>query len=287
MHPIESLYIMAEGHAKFFDGNIEKPLKAGDIILIPRGAKHGFIGAGENGYWALSIQMEQRGLYEDPDQPLVDFQEQSSLDLFDQLDQANNSYILKFSKNPIFKTLKEIKQNKNLQDTFLDYLQILSDNFQKLLLLRSSLCNQDDFNKIFSYHLKDEFGHDEQLRNSRKNFKEIKDPIFESLCLWFNHKILQLDKIEQLYLINRIVEKSADEFYTRSYPYLSDLKIDHFKEHAEHDSNHCEIGIELLKVNINHKNFKNLMILQEEAWEIIEAQYERLSTLIMKKRSKC
>ena len=55
-HPVSSLYIITEGEAYLLNGVSQQLVTKGDIITIPPGADHGFIGAGLNGYWGLSIQ---------------------------------------------------------------------------------------------------------------------------------------------------------------------------------------------------------------------------------------
>jgi quercetin dioxygenase-like cupin family protein len=72
VHPIKSMIVVAEGHGRT-RGDLEADFTDGDIILIPPGAHHGFAGAGDHGFWALSIQFELRGLYEDPSNPLAEF----------------------------------------------------------------------------------------------------------------------------------------------------------------------------------------------------------------------
>lgn len=47
------------------------------------------------------------------------------------------------------------------KNRFLDYLQILSDNFQKMVFIRSGLTDNKEFSQPFREHLKEEFGHDE------------------------------------------------------------------------------------------------------------------------------
>jgi hypothetical protein len=277
-HPIASLYIITEGfvsiNGDITDGTIAK---AGDIILIPKHAQHGFVGAGINGYWGLSIQFEDHGLYENIDEPLVQFsQEEEGNESFKELMARNEQYLSRFRKNKIFSALKSLKSNPSKKACFLNYLQILSDTFQRMVLLRSALCEDQEFRPLFWTHLVEEFGHNESLKQSRPDFNEVKDPIFESLCLWFTHNVQVRDKLEQLFLIHCIIESSADEFYTRLYPIFSE--VEHFNVHVEHDKSHSTVGRELL-YNISAKEYENLSSLQEEAWNVIEAQYERLADL--------
>src|SRR6185312_5101589 len=68
VHPTESLIVVATGQGRIL-GDLEADITDGDVVLIPGGCRHGFVGAGAHGYWALSIQFEGSGLYEDPSRP--------------------------------------------------------------------------------------------------------------------------------------------------------------------------------------------------------------------------
>jgi len=70
------MIIITSGKARL-TGDNPCVVTEGDIICVPRNTKHGFIGDGPNGFWGLSIQFEERGLYEEPDKALVMFDEQT------------------------------------------------------------------------------------------------------------------------------------------------------------------------------------------------------------------
>lgn len=277
-HPVSSLYIITEGEAYLLNGVSQQLLKKGDIITIPPGADHGFIGAGLNGYWGLSIQFEERGIYEDPKQPLVNFKDPFSF--LKELQLINAQYIERFEKNEIFNVLLKERLSDCQKNRFLDYLQILSDNFQKMVLIRSGLTDNKEFEQTFKEHLKEEFGHDEALRNSRDNLVCKEDAIFESLCTWFNYKMLTLDNLEKVVLVHLVIESSADIFYSKIMHIFNTDKITHFECHSEHDNNHKDVDQELFK-HINKSTFDSLALILKQGWSIVEKQYERLAELTL------
>jgi quercetin dioxygenase-like cupin family protein len=72
-HPIRSMILLCRGRGVVLD-NGEIPITEGDAILVPPMYLHGFRGEPPDGAEGLSIQFEERGLYEDEHRPLVKFQ---------------------------------------------------------------------------------------------------------------------------------------------------------------------------------------------------------------------
>jgi quercetin dioxygenase-like cupin family protein len=71
-HPIRSMIVACRGRGVVLD-NGEIPLVEGDIVLVPAMYHHGFRGEAPDGIEGLSIQFEERGLYEDEHNPQVTF----------------------------------------------------------------------------------------------------------------------------------------------------------------------------------------------------------------------
>lgn len=71
-HPIRSMILACRGRGVVLD-NGEIPIVEGDAILVPAMYRHGFRGEGPDGIEGLSIQFEERGLYEDEHNPQVTF----------------------------------------------------------------------------------------------------------------------------------------------------------------------------------------------------------------------
>ncbi len=53
VHPTSGLVIVTEGEGMV--GHLTQTVRLGDIVAIPEGCLHGFIGKGETGLWALAI----------------------------------------------------------------------------------------------------------------------------------------------------------------------------------------------------------------------------------------
>lgn len=72
-HPIKSIIIICQGRAIIIDEEQEIEVNEGDIIIIPESIAHGVKGGQDGGFWGLSIQFEQTGLYDDLENPLISF----------------------------------------------------------------------------------------------------------------------------------------------------------------------------------------------------------------------
>ncbi len=102
------------------------------------------------------------------------------MNVIDRLILDNEKYKERFKQNKLFKIKLESDTQKN---KFLDYFQIWSNEFQKMVLARVVFSEHKKFTKLAWEHLLDEFGHNIELSKDRKNNTEVEDPIFEALGL--------------------------------------------------------------------------------------------------------
>jgi quercetin dioxygenase-like cupin family protein len=72
-HPVRSMILVCRGRGVMLDQG-ETLLNEGDAILVPAGYLHGFRGLEPDGVEGLSIQFDDRGLYEDIEKPQVHFE---------------------------------------------------------------------------------------------------------------------------------------------------------------------------------------------------------------------
>lgn len=72
-HPIRSMILVCRGRGEVL-GDVKAQLKEGDAVLVPANFLHGFRGLEPNGVEGLSIQFDDRGLYEDVSNPRVAFE---------------------------------------------------------------------------------------------------------------------------------------------------------------------------------------------------------------------
>jgi quercetin dioxygenase-like cupin family protein len=74
VHPTASLLLCTGGRGIVLEWP-DRIIEPGDAVLVPVGSTHGFKGLDPTGIEGLSIQFEERGLYEDPSRPRVKFEQ--------------------------------------------------------------------------------------------------------------------------------------------------------------------------------------------------------------------
>jgi quercetin dioxygenase-like cupin family protein len=93
-HPIQSMLVIYAGSGAVI-GDLRRPLKKGDIVVVPPGCAHGFVG-GPDRLKALSIQFGQ-GLYSDPENAHVVFSGEGSP--FETMARANESRLEEYQRS--------------------------------------------------------------------------------------------------------------------------------------------------------------------------------------------
>ncbi|CBW25705.1 hypothetical protein BMS_0808 [Halobacteriovorax marinus SJ] len=268
-HQEDSMIILTEGKG-CFAADKEFPLKKGDIVFVPEGANHGFKTEANQSFWALSVQFNPTGLYENQESPRVNF-----LSKFDQLIERNNQIAQDFYNNN--HTFKISIDSLEKQNTLLDCLQVMSDHFQRLMYLRVGLCDSKAHGKVFMEHFLEELGHNKSLAKERKREK-IWDPILESSCAWFVQRNYLLDNSERIIMVQMVLEKCAHLFYSHFANTLQE-KSEHINSHMHADEGHDEMGLDLLRDEPDYK-YERYFELQKESWSIMNLFIHRIGELL-------
>jgi len=285
-HPVNSIICIASGEVQSI-GEYEGLLKAGDVIAVPSGHRHGFIGAGEDGFFGISIQLEQRGLYEKIDDPLVRFCDQTEEDFnyqrihsrdaegntnfglspdvvvehaqqpltpFQQLEKVNSEYILEFESNPLFAYLDAHAHSVHVRERFLDTIQVWSNYFQKMVMVRSAHVHantSDPFSNLAIQHLREEFDHNTTLAVARgSKLQKVWDPVLEALCQWFVSQMAIRDNIDIVLMVHKVLENCGVVFFRMASGAFVDYKV-FLDVHKEEDGKHTQMGDKILKTTIN------------------------------------
>lgn len=283
-HPIKSMVIVTEGEVQLI-GDKNAILRAGDLVVIPKGLKHGFIGSGENGFWGLSLQFEERGLYEKIDNPLVEFTGDPKNNL-DTLIETNKSYLEEFDRNPLFELMRSGQlYDKQLRTKFFDCFQVFSNYFQKMMMNRVCFTEEGSYLSLFELHLEEEFGHNTKLSEDRNKRKPTWDPMLEATSGWFSNKMLSYDNIEKIILVHLVVEASACIFYKNAASIMDvdKFKSKHFEMHfSDIDTFHVTMGVDLLKKE-GVLDFSKLLVVQAQGWEMLNSVFTRIAQLVLTK----
>jgi quercetin dioxygenase-like cupin family protein len=279
VHPTETMIVVAHGHGRI-EGDLEATFQDGDVIAIPRGCHHGFVGASGGGFWALSIQFEGLGLYEDPSAGRVRFGARAS-DGLSRLLAQNETLAEEHKKNPMFELVTSGRLSDDRRRArYLDAVQAWSNTFQKILLLRAATSEEQRFGALAKLHLDEEYDHNTKLAADRKaDLRTIWDPELEAAAHWFVWKMLTLDSREKTVLVHLVLEVGSSVFHAVANPILSaHNETDYFAVHDEGDAVHKNLGIDLLE-NLDAATYQRLTRVQTEGWHMLNVLCTRMGEL--------
>jgi hypothetical protein len=277
-HPTASIIIVFEGCGELI-GDMNRPIVAGDIVMVPPQALHGFTGCGSSGFSALSVQFGGSGLFEKPQDPRLTFHEISPGRRLEPLGVVQRTYVEGFEHNSLIALTQtdRIHHDKKLQDSLLDVLQIWSDHFQKLIRLRAASSKDPKFSALADKHLHDELNHNQILAEMRDNRPvHIWDPILESTCAWFAERMAKASDVEATIIMHMVIETAGDIFHKRAAEIFPGSR--HFACHTNQDQDHASMGLEVLREH-SREPVEKMACALKQAWEMMNLLCKRIAEL--------
>jgi hypothetical protein len=197
---VDSLMVVYGGSAEIV-GDVARVIAAEDVVIVPSGCKHGFIG-GPQGLFALTIELgEGRPLVERP----------SPVDAENTLDGLlayNASCLEQFQRRAIF----ELGSDGTLDDpvclaNYRDALNLWRAQSSALLLVRPANCADAKYAPSFLAQLVQEVDRglfvDPAL--ARLSSRAARDPILIALADWFTRQMYVLDNVEKVAIVDLVV----------------------------------------------------------------------------------
>jgi mannose-6-phosphate isomerase-like protein (cupin superfamily) len=280
VHPIQSMMIFYAGSGEML-GDLRKPVAAGEVVVVPAGRQHGFIG-GPDGLYALSIQFGA-GLYTQPEAPRVQFTKGE--DSLEGLRAYNLSRLNEFVERPIFALLASgALEDPVKRKVYMDTLQIWVDGNQALLFSRQASCTDAFYKATFLRHMVDEMGHDvlhKERADGPAADPQARDSVLEAITDWFTHQMYVLDNAEKTAIIHLVIENASAAYHARAMPALAKyMNKDYFDVHVEADAGHAAMG-EALLANECPRTYARLKTVIGEAWDMIGAMTDRVAELTL------
>lgn len=198
---------------------------------------------------------------------------------FDALLERNASYIENYRNSHLMQLINsELMTSKANRDNLLDKVQVFSDYFQKVIMLRSVFCEDLRYLIVANEHLREEFGHNLSLAIDRKHRATVWDPVLDAGSSWFCWKILTLDNDERTVLIHLVLEASANIFFHAAHQVMSKFsETNYFEIHSNTDAKHEDMGKELLK-NATNDRLERLLLIQKQGWDILNIVCDQIAT---------
>jgi hypothetical protein len=259
-------------------GDLECALADGDAVLVPAGSPHGFVGAGDKGFWGLSLQFESRGLYEDLRDPWASFEPMSfEGDPLERFLHQNDWLAERFSKHRIF-TIAERGgfDDASAKSRVLDCLAVWSSYFQRVIQARAAFTTDPLIQRSANAHLADELGHDKSLGTRT----QIWDPILDAIGSWFVLKAIESNDLEKAVVVHLVLERAAMIFYEKMDVLASTDASVHFEQHSGTDERHVDMGIQVLR-QAGAAEIERLHALQEKAWDMLHSLLSRFTVLAL------
>ncbi len=166
------------------------------------------------------------------------------------------------------------------RENLLSCIQVFSDYFQKTVMLRATLTEQNSFFQIAWQHLEEEFGHNRSLLADRGYSQPDFDPILDGCSSWFAWKMLTLDNVGKAFLMHFVLESSANVFFQKAHKIMQRYKeTNYFELHSELDAEHEMMGLGLLE-NLREAEYQQLFEIQEQGWLMINTICDQISNKV-------
>ena len=272
-HPTASMVIICEGGGKLI-GDTQRPVEAGDMVIIPSNALHGFIAGENSGLRGLSIQFDGLGLYENAAKPRM---QSGTEDPFKPVVDAQTVHVEQYGYNRLVELVKTnaIRDDQRLKACLLDVLQVWSDHFQKLIRIRSAAARAPEFCVLADQHMIEEFGHNEILAELRGNHPvDIWDPTLESTAAWFAERMARGSDTDTTILMHLVIEEAGDVFHRYGARVFPDAK--HFEVHGVLDDDHAEMGLEVLRQH-SPEPVEHMVRVLEQGWAMMNILCNRMA----------
>lgn len=169
------------------------------------------------------------------------------------------------------------------RERFFACLQVISDAFQTILLLRQATVRDQRFEAPFRSHFLQELGHNTLLAQ-REGSTKIDDAILAATTTWFCRRMLVLDNLDKAVLVHLVLETAGAYFHTRAKEVLSDgVAGAYFAAHAAADPEHMVVPGGLLEGH-DVATYHRLYDLVETGWDVFDAMGWRIAQLVEGKR---
>ena len=201
-------------------------------------------------------------------------------DTYEKLIKENNRWLEEFKKSNIMQLITSVKMdNVHTRTQLLDGVQILSNYFQKIMLLRVVLIEDEKFSTLAQEHLNEEFGHNHLLSEERNHRVPKWDSILDATSAWFTWKMFTLNNIEKTFIVHFVLEGSAQIFFTTANETMQKYnQMKYLTIHAENDEKHEKMGRELLE-NLRVEEYTSLASIQKQAWKMMITVCDRIAFL--------
>jgi len=278
-HPVLSMMVFYAGSGQMI-GDITRPLAGDEVVVVPPGCLHGFVG-GPGGLYALSIQFAH-GLYSTPDEPRVVFsQEQDSLDGLVELSEQRAAAFA--SRTALAAMAGAIQASAAKRRAFVAALEVWLNGVDALVASSYATCSDARYHSAFRESLLEVVQHRTARRDGET--KLIRDSALQALTNWFTYQMYVLDNAEKtavlalvVHKVNAIVKKGLGHVLGER------QSLEAFGPTVSDPDARAAWGIALLH-HATPQTYARCKKLIGEAWDMADAMLDRLATVTLSGRA--
>jgi FAD/FMN-containing dehydrogenase len=267
---VDLLMVVYEGSADIV-GDLSRAVAAEDVVVVPRGCKHGFVG-GPQGLSALSIRLGEVT-------PTADREQQpDAAHTLQGLLEYNAARFEEFQNRTIFELLADgALDDPGRQAVYRQALRFWAARSRDLLLVRQACCVDRKYARSFLTELADELnGTSTDPAAAWLSPGAERDPILIALADWFTRQMYIRDNVEKVALVDLVVA------------YANAALGRHDEDARLWVHGHGERATEtsLLLRGETPQTYARLRLIVAEAWDMVGALSDRIVELTQSARSR-
>ncbi|GAA2894739.1 hypothetical protein GCM10010517_59440 [Streptosporangium fragile] len=194
----------------------------------------------------------------------------------DMLREENDRYMKTFGESALVKLVRSCGGDgaATVRARIADHLQVWSDTFQRVMLVRAALETEESLSRLASAHLLEEIGHNRLLAEGRDGRDAEWDPVVAAASAWFVDRMTISTADERIVLAHLVLEGSGLVFLgTASAVYG---ESGYFGLHSEADQEHLELGYRALGERAGWRP-EDVRRVLDEGWQVMTALCDRIA----------
>jgi len=263
-HPIQTMLVISAGSGGML-GDLCRPLTKGDIVVVPPGCAHGFVG-GPDRLSGLSIQFGE-GLYANPEKARVIFSGDGSE--FETTVKYHQSRLDQYLGRPIFQLLTDgTLEDPDKRQGLLEILRRWLTAYQRALTAFQASSPQDISASVEGA----------VTRVPRAEGVGQSDPLLEAFADWFTYRMYVLDSHEKAAVLHLVLGDATEALFRPAESALgSDEDLWRICQSVlGHDGReHCLRQLRSQPPGA-HQRVREVVV---EAWDMLEAMSDRAVAL--------
>lgn len=275
-HSVDSLMLVYEGSGEAF-GDLCRPLRAGDVLVIPTGCTQGFTG-GPTGLHALTIEVGQRS----PNAVERRFALPEDASGLRDLLSFNETCATNFSKRAIFELLTDDTLSAPGQrKRYFDAMQSWMEKYLSVLIARQAGSGNQRYAAESIRHLQQALNSGVTAVSSGTGptaRARIRDARLDAFAGWFAYQMYLLDDVEAAAIVHLVLERGRSALWQAQQPAIGRTPPSRDGEALAHGEADILTAIDLLR-HQSPKTYTRLQHVVGEAWDMLGALTDRIVEL--------